>query len=146
MAGAHQLVRFLDLKGGVAERIGSGVSSRKEINPFGPQEGLTPAPIPIVRTGVREEVCHSSPPPPFSSLSSHSYHTVGSFLSLRGASSALSRGLCRLLFLQRLQDTMMMRKRTTAVMPPPTAKASRRRSEKDAGGKEVTWEDRNMDA
>lgn len=148
MAGAHQLVHFLGLKGGVAERIGSGVSSRKEINTFGPQEGLTPALIPIVRMGVREEVCHSSPPPPLSalSLSSHSYHTVGSFLSLRGASSALSRGLCRLFFLQRLQDTMMMRKRTTAAMPPPTAKASRRRSEKEAGGKEVPWEDRNMDA
>lgn len=46
MAGAHQLVCFLDLTGGVAERIGSGVSSRKEIKPFGPQEGLPPAPIP----------------------------------------------------------------------------------------------------
>lgn len=87
MAGAHQLVRFLDLKGGVAERIGSGVSSRKEINPFGPQEGLTPAPIPIVRTGVREKVCHSSPPPPFSSLS------LLSLLPHCGVFSLFTRGL-----------------------------------------------------
>lgn len=71
------------------------------------------------------------------SLSSHSYHTVGSFLSLRGASSHLSRGLC-LLFLHRLQDTTMMRNNTTTVMPPPIANASRRRSENEAGDKKVT--------
>lgn len=101
--------------------------------PIGPREGLTPALIPRVEMGVREEVRRSSATPPSPSPSSRSYHTVGSFLSLRGASSHLSRGLCRL-FLHRLQDTTMMRKKTTAAMPPPIAKASRRSSEKDAGG------------
>lgn len=109
---------------------------------LGPREGVTPPPMPRVKTGVREEVCHSSATPPFLSLSSHSYHTVGSFLSLRGASSSLSRALWRL-FLHRLQDTMTMRKKTTAVMPPPIANASRRRSEKEARGERATWEDRN---
>lgn len=111
--------------------------------PLDPREGVTRAPIPTVKTGVREQVCHSSPFPPPPPLSSHSYHTVGSFLSLGGASSPLSRGLC-CLFLHRLQDMMMMRKMTTAVIPPPIAKASRTRSEKEARGEKATGEDRNI--
>lgn len=99
-----------------------------------------PDPVPGVKTGVREEVSFFY----YSFISlSHSYHTAGSFRSLRGASSALSGDLCRL-FLQRLHDTTMMRKKTTAVMPPPIANASRRRSEKEAGGERATWEDRNV--
>lgn len=73
------------------------------------------------------------------SLFSWSYHAVGSFLSLRGASSFPSRCLC-LLFLHRLQDTMMMRRKTTAVIPPPMANARSKSSEKEAGGEKETEE------
>lgn len=62
------------------------------------------------------------------SLSSLSYHTVGSFLSLWGISSLPYCRLC--LFL--LQDRMMMRRKTTTVIPPPMAKANKRSSEKEA--------------
>lgn len=75
------------------------------------------------------------------SLFSWSYHAVGSFLSLRGASSFPSRCLC-LLFLHRWQDTMMMRRKTTAVIPPPMANARSRSSEKEAGGEKETEERR----
>lgn len=38
MAGAHQVVHFLDPKGVVVERIGSSLSSRKEFNPLTPEK------------------------------------------------------------------------------------------------------------
>lgn len=96
------------------------------------REGAPQAPIPRVRRRAREEVCDSSVPLSIPlGLFSWSYHAVGSFLSLRGASSFPSMCLC--LFLRyRLQDTMMMRRRTTQAIPPPMANARRRSSENEA--------------
>lgn len=116
-------------------------SVQKEKSPR-PQEGAPHAPIPRVRWRAREEMCDSSVPlsiPLFLSicLSLWSYHAVGSFLSLRGASSFPSSCLC-LLFLHRLQEKMMMRSKTTAAMPPPMANARRRSSEKEAVGETET--------
>lgn len=66
----------------------------------------------------------------FCPLSFTAYHAVGSFLSLRGASSMPPCSLCLLLYF--LSDTTTRRRITSTVMPPPMAKARRRNSENDA--------------
>lgn len=109
-----------------------------------PQEGAPHAPIPRVKPeSERQSVwfffLFLSPSSSPLSLSSWSYHTVGSFLSLQG--SSLFPSLC-LLFLHRLQDRMMMRRKTTAVIPPPMANARRRSSEKEAGVEKETQDRR----
>lgn len=123
MTAAYQLVQVV---GGE-----KGGNIQKEKSPR-PQEGAPHAPIPRVKSERGStQFFRSSLHLPLPRSFSWSYHAVGSFRSLRGASSFPSHCRC-LLFLHRLQDTMMMRRMTTKVMPPPMANARRRSSEKEA--------------
>lgn len=91
-------------------------------------QGGPQALIPRVRLRTGEKVCDSSFFFPFCLFS---YHAVGSFRSLRGASSFPSSSLC-LLLLHLLQDAMMRRRMTMPEMAAAMANASRRSPEKEA--------------
>lgn len=60
---------------------------------LGPREGVTPPPMPRVKTGVREEVCHSSATPPFLSLLSLLPHCRVFSLFTRGLLAPVPRPL-----------------------------------------------------